>query len=100
MRNFDKEDKNLLVELYGLNGEELKQAEKMFRRTSMSACACGKTVAKKRPQIVEQIMKFIKSTMSRQQIIERTQLIVPVSFILGTLLGFSAALFILNQEWS
>jgi hypothetical protein len=50
MRDFNKEDKNLLVELYGLNSEELKKAEKMFHRTSMSACACGKSVAKNRQQ--------------------------------------------------
>lgn len=50
MRDFNQADKNLLVELYGLNGDELRQAEKMYYRTTMSACACGKAVAKKRPQ--------------------------------------------------
>ncbi len=48
MRSFDDEDKELLVELYALTTEELKKAEKMFYRTGMSACACGKAVVRKR----------------------------------------------------
>lgn len=50
MKNFDNEDRELLVQLYMLSPDELKQAEKMFYRANgMSACACGKAVAKKRP---------------------------------------------------
>ena len=49
MRNFNNDDRELLVQLYMLTPEELKQAERMYYRTTISVCACGKAVAKKRP---------------------------------------------------
>lgn len=51
MKAFDNEDRELLVQLYMLSKEELKEAEKMFIRSSgMSECACGKVVAQRRKQ--------------------------------------------------
>ena len=48
MKTVTKEDKNLIVELYGLNGDEIKEAEKLYHRSTFSICAAAKIVAGRR----------------------------------------------------
>lgn len=39
-----EEDRNLLVELYGLDSDQIFRAEKLYYRSSRSLCACGKLI--------------------------------------------------------
>lgn len=48
MKTVTSEDKSLLAELYGLNSSEIRDAEKLYHRSSMSICACGSNIMKKR----------------------------------------------------
>lgn len=49
METFDNEDREILVQLYMLSPDELKEAEKMYyRNKGMSVCACGKVVQNRR----------------------------------------------------
>jgi len=48
MKEFTLEDKNLVIELYGLNKDELRSTEKLYHRSSFSVCAAAKIVLGRR----------------------------------------------------
>ena len=39
-----EDDRNLLKELYGLNGDQIFRAEKLYYSSGRSLCACGKLI--------------------------------------------------------
>ena len=50
MGNVTQDDKRLAKELYGLVGNEIFRAEKLYHRSGSSFLACCKVIASKRTQ--------------------------------------------------
>jgi hypothetical protein len=45
---FSNDDKSLIIELYGLNSEQVFEAEKLYVRSSFSVCASAKIIKGKK----------------------------------------------------